>query len=196
MLATVDGLAVDNFEESDYVIEVKKVDDWSWDEIPTHYNLQVQWQMAVLEVPQAYLAVLHRGRRLEMYPVTADPELQAELIEAGEHFWTTYVVPEVPPPATAEDNTFLGDLYFDTTETAVEVDAEIVSELRAAKRSMKKAKARLAAAEAALKELMQGSETAVVGQEVVATWKEQERAGYVVKPTKFRRLVVKGNNDE
>jgi hypothetical protein len=39
-------------------------------------------------------------------------------------------------------------------------------------------------------------DTAVVGQEIAATWKMQERDGYTVKPTKFRRLVVKGSNDD
>jgi len=196
MLATPDGLIADAAgNPAGTVVEAKKTDAWTWDEVPTHYQLQVQWQMAVTGAQQAYIAALHRGRRLEIYPITADVELQQELIEAGEHFWGL-VETETPPPATGEDNAFLATLYPTAEEHAVEIDAQIVTELRQAKVSMKDARARLNAAEAALKEAMADADTAVVGQDVVATWKNQKRAEYTVAAKEFRVLRLKGTNNE
>jgi len=196
MLATPDGLIADAAgNPAGSVVEAKKTDAWTWDEIPTHYNLQVQWQMAVTGAPQAYIAALHRGRRLEIYPVMADPELQQELIEAGEHFWHL-VETETPPPATGEDNAFLATLYPTAEEQAVEVAPEIAFELRLAKNLMTTVKSRLDDAEAALKEALQDADTAVVGQDVVATWKNQKRAEYTVAAKEFRVLRLKGTKDE
>jgi predicted phage-related endonuclease len=188
MVATPDGVI--ETRDADFIVEAKKTNDWKWDEFPPHYHLQVQWQLATLGLQQGYLAALHRGRRLELYLVTADPELQAELIEAGEHFWETYVVPEVPPPATAEDNTFLASLYPTSREEPVEVDAEIIQELRQAKHSMTKAKARLAAAEAALKEILGDADTAVADGKVAATWKTQTSRRLDTKALKAQDPVI------
>ena len=176
MLATPDGMTYTNTDDGWLaVVDAKKTDSWSWDDgIPQQYLIQVQWQMAVTGAPQAYLVALHRGRRLEIYPITADPELQQELIEAGEHFWT-YVESETPPAAVADDNAYMASLYPTAEERPVEISPEIVSELRQAKDTMKTAKARVDAAEVALKEAMADADTAVVGQEVVATWKNQTR---------------------
>ncbi len=170
MMATPDGW---HPAEPVSVVEAKKVDAWSWDEIPKHYQVQVQWQLAVTGAQQGFLVVLHRGRRLEIYPVIADPELQAELVEVGEWFWGL-VESETPPPVTAEDNAFLATLYPTHEEKPVEIAPEIAAEIRAAKDTMTMAKSRLELAEAKLKEIMGTADTAVVGQEVVATWKTQK----------------------
>jgi putative phage-type endonuclease len=192
MLATPDAVILDeDYKENGKVwavVEAKTTNDFAWAEIPTQYVLQVQWQMAVLECDKAFVAVLHRGRHLEIYEVEADPQLQDQMVEVGKAFWFDHVIPEEPPAATGADNKFLADLYPTSREEPVEVDAEVVAEVRAAKDTMRVARSRLDAAEAALKEVMGGCDTAVVGQEVVATWKTQERAEYTVPAGSMRVL--------
>jgi putative phage-type endonuclease len=195
MLATPDAVIMDDGEEWG-VVEAKTTNDWEWDEIPPHYMMQVQWQMATLEVEHGYLAVLHRGRRLEVYEIHPDPELQEAMMTAAEGFWFSFVTTETPPPAEGADNQFLATLYPTSTEKPVEVAPEIVEELRQAKHSMSKAKSRVAAAEAALKEILQDGDTAVVGQEIVATWKTQQRAEYTVPAREFRVLRVRSPKDD
>jgi len=180
MLATPDAVT-DHRMLGQMPVEAKKVDAWNWDDgIPDYYQMQVQWQMAVLGAPRGFLVALHRGRRLEIYPLEADPELQAAMITAAEGFWGM-VEQEIPPPAQGEDSAFLNSLYPTHIEEAVEVAPEIASELRLAKDTMNQAKSRLAAAEAALKEIMGEADTAVVGQDVVATWRTQTTRRFDLK---------------
>ncbi len=186
MMATPDGITASPSE----VVEAKKTSDWSWDEIPTHYQIQVQWQLAVTGLDKGYLVALHQGRHLEIYPIEADPDMQTELIAAGEAFWNL-VESGTPPAVGGDDNAFMATLYPTSSEVAVEISSEIIEELRAAKDNTKTAKTRQDAAEATLKELMGGADTAVVGQNVVATWKTQSRSGYEVKPGTSRVLRVR-----
>jgi len=171
MLATPDGITrTDTVGLA--VIEAKKTGDWKWDEVPAHYVAQIQWQMAVTGAPKGYIAALHQGRRLEVYPIEADPQLQAELIAEGEAFWKLVEANE-PPPVGAADNAYLASLWPTHIEQAVEIPAEMAQELFDARSSMKEAKARLAMAEAALKDKLGEADTAVVDQTVVATWRTQ-----------------------
>ncbi len=169
MLATPDALVTIG---EPFVIEAKKTGDWSWDEVPAHYVAQIQWQMAVSGAETGYVAALHQGRRLEIYTIEADLDLQAELISEGEAFWKL-VETNTPPPVGAADNSYLASLWPTHVEAAVEISAELASELYAARSAMKEAKSRVAAVEAALKEEMQEADTAVVDQTVVATWRTQ-----------------------
>ncbi len=201
MLATPDAVIMDEdrAEHPDKVwavVEAKTTSDWEWDEIPGHYMMQVQWQMAVTEAEMGFLVVLHRGRRLQIHEVKPDPELQEAMATAAKGFWFSFVTTETPPPAEGADNQFLATLYPTSTEKPVEIAPEIIEELRQAKHSMGKAKSRLAAAEVALKEVMQDGDTAVVGQEIVATWKTQSRAEYTVPAREFRVLRVRSVKDE
>ena len=175
MLATPDALL------SSAVVEVKNVSDWSWDEIPAHYVQQVQWQLAVTGFPMGYLVVLHGGRNLRVYEIEPDPDIHLMILAAGE-FWKLVEADE-PPALEIEDNTYLAALWPNSTEEAVEVDADIAETLYSARYATKMAKSRQEAAELALKEVLGTADTAVVGQKVVATWKNNGKS---------RRLLVKG----
>ncbi len=177
MLATPDGVILEDW----IPVEAKKTDAWAWDDgPPSHYLTQIQWQMMVLGAPKGYLVALHRGRRLEVYPIVADVELQGEMQEMGKWFWDL-VESETPPPATGDDNAFLNTLYPTHTEQAVEISSEIAQELRAAKDTMTLAEARLEAAQAAVKEALGDADTAVVGQDVICTWRTEGNNRFAVK---------------
>jgi len=167
MMASPDGLG------DGVVVEAKKVDEWSWpDGPPEHYRLQVQWQMAVTGCSAGWIAALHRGIRFALYPVVRDKALIESMIGAGEAFWQLVESGE-PPPVRAADNEHLADLWPDHVEAAVEIPEELAAELRAAKEAEQLAKDRLSLAQAQVKALLGKADTAVVGQEVVATWRTQ-----------------------
>lgn len=171
MLATTDGMVISD-GESPMVVEAKQSSDWGWDEVPAHYLCQVQWQMMVVGAVKGFLAVLHRGNYFALHEIEVDLELQAEMIEAGAGFWVLVECQE-PPPVSGDDNAFMAGLWPTSEEDAVEVDAELIEELRVAKALSAAAKSRQDAAEAVLKDVMKEADTAVVGDEIVATWKTQ-----------------------
>ncbi len=97
MRATVDGFALadpaDELAEARGLLECKTTTSQSpsW----ATYEAQAQWQLAVTGLELAIIAVWqyrHRPgkpwrRQLILEPVTADPTVQAELIELGADIW-------------------------------------------------------------------------------------------------------------
>lgn len=67
-------------------------------DIPVHYWVQVQHEMAVTGASWCDVAVLFGHRDFRVYPIPRDPEFVVKLTTAEEEFWTQYVVPGVPPP--------------------------------------------------------------------------------------------------
>lgn len=221
MMATLDGVTrtnMANFDESDMgavkqvpaVVQAKAVSDWTWNDIvPQHYQLQVQWEMAVTGFELAFVVVLHSGRRLAAYEVFADPVVQAELIEEGEQFWSAVESGE-PPAVDADDLSFLNDLFPTSHEQAVEIPVDAMEELYESRRAFVAASDRKAEAEAAVKAMLGEYDTAVVDQTVIATWKTNDRRGvdigrlraelphvadrYTIKTTE-RRFLVKGEKE-
>jgi putative phage-type endonuclease len=167
----------------DAVVEVKNSRDWSWDEVPAHYAMQVQWQLIATGYDLGYLVVLHGGRRMETYEIHADADLQIEMVEAAEGFWQM-VENEEAPEVVAEDNGYLASLWPTNTEETVEVAAGVASDLYLAREAFKTAETRKNAAEATVKGLLGEADTAVVDQQVIATWKTSGKS---------RRFLVKGN---
>ena len=206
MMATPDATANDLATDKVIVVEAKKVDDWAWDEIPTHYHYQVQWQLAVTGLDKAVLAALHRGRRLELYEVERDEEVISELVEAGEWFWGL-CEREEPPPVEAADSEYLGWLWPDSFEAAVEIPQELADDLLEARARLKAAQLAVDAATAMVKDYLGEADTAVdESGRVVATWRssessrldvkmlraeEPEVAATYTKQSKSRRFLVK-----
>jgi putative phage-type endonuclease len=169
----------------DAVVEVKNSRDWSWDEVPAHYAMQVQWQLIATGYNLGYLVVLHGGRRMETYEIHADADLQIEMVEAAEGFWQM-VENEEAPEVVAEDNGYLASLWPTNTEETVEVAAGVASDLYLAREAFKTAETRKNAAEATVKGLLGEADTAVVDQQVIATWKTGKKArSFLVKGTKL-----------
>lgn len=182
-MATPDGL-LDNGDHG-AVAEAKNSTDWRWTEIPLHYRLQVQWQLVVTGYPRGYLIVLHGGRHLETYEIEADPDWQAEMIAAANDFWKLVEANEAPP-VEADDYTIMQSLWPRYTESPVEIPWDLAAELYDAKDDRDEGKDRYEKAAAAVKEIMRDdADTAIVDQQIVATWKGEPR-----------RFVVKGEGLE
>lgn len=75
--------------------------DWE-SGVPLYYLAQVQAQIAVLDAPYGWLAVLHGGNDAELFRIERDEEfITQHLIPKTREFWEDYVTAGVPPePST------------------------------------------------------------------------------------------------
>lgn len=74
-----------------------------WDNgVPLYYQVQVQAQIAVLDAPYGWLAVLHGGNDAELHRIERDDEfINDHLIPKTREFWERHVTAGVPPePST------------------------------------------------------------------------------------------------
>ena len=183
MMATLDGVTTTP-EGVPAVAEAKNRSEYGWDEVPAYYHAQVQWQLAVTGFEVGYLIVLHAGRRLETYEITADANYQMTQILAAGEFWKLVEADE-PPSTEAEDNPLMASLWPTHTEQAVEVGPDLALELYEARMDHTASSERRAAAEAAIKVILGEADTAVVGQKVIATFRTSKIG---------RRFLVKGES--
>lgn len=112
-LATPDALARQDGESTEkWIVEAKDVGfrmaggwgDEQTDQIPPYYLTQVTWQLSALDLKQADVAALI-DRKLHIYTVPLDKELEEILLEKVDRFWHDHVVAGVPPEITASDRT-------------------------------------------------------------------------------------------
>lgn len=106
VLATPDGIVIGAQEYPIAVAEVKSpgtgtAKDWTDptvipDGIPEYYLPQVTWQMAALDLPEAFVGALVGGK-LWTYQIQFNRELFELLLKRAEEFWM-HVVRREPPP--------------------------------------------------------------------------------------------------
>jgi putative phage-type endonuclease len=174
------GLSVDLWYEAEpwAVVEVKNVrsgaDEWDRGEtVPPYIVAQVQWQMFVTGLERGFVVALIGGNRLHVHELAADPAVHAEMFRVARDWWASHVVAGEPPQVEAADNALLASLWPTSVEKAVEVDPELIVELRAARAAAKVAEARKDEAEARLKAALGDADTAVCDGRVAATWRTQ-----------------------
>lgn len=75
----------------------------SWSSgVPLYYQTQVQAQVAVLDAPYGWLAVLHGGNSPELFRVERDQAfIEDHLIPKTKAFWENHVLAQVPPEPTS-----------------------------------------------------------------------------------------------
>jgi putative phage-type endonuclease len=113
------------------VVEVKTTSEPRWDEVPAHYAAQVQWQLEVTDLDHAWVACLHNGRRLSLWPIERDRDVGAGLLEVVEDFWTRSVQGGEPPPVDGRPATSaaLAARYADTEPDLVADLSAVAPEL-------------------------------------------------------------------
>ncbi len=183
MMATLDGATLTS--KGVAVVEAKNRSEWSWDSVPEYYYAQVQWQLSVTGYKIGYLIVLFAGRRLETFEIKADADYQTAQVAAAGEFWKL-VEDNEPPPTEGADNPLMASLWPNHTEQAIEISADAAVELYEARSADKVASGRRDAAEAAIKAILgKDADTAVVGQQVICTWRDNGKG---------RRFLVKGES--
>lgn len=90
---------------------------WEWgsesDGAPWRYLVQGQWQLMVTGEPFVDLAAQMGTRAPRYIRVWPDVGLQRELLERGREFWSSFVVPQTPPPVDGTEGArlMLAKLY-------------------------------------------------------------------------------------
>lgn len=144
------------------------------DEVPDEYLLQVQHYMHVTGYHSADLAVLIGGNEYRQFSLTYDADLAHYAAGKCVDFWQAYVLPQVPPPATANDDLAS---YYDAkagaTITATAEIAGLLEEYKRLKAVEKEAKADLDAIATQVK-LFAGENEIIkdVSGKTIATWKK------------------------
>jgi putative phage-type endonuclease len=174
MLANLDG-AIVNGGGIKRVLEIKtarSADNWGepgTDEIPDHYQAQVQHYMIVTGYPVADVAVLIGGSDFRLYEVPADPELHAIMVEKEAAFWERVQKGVEPEPVNAADIKlkFGRKSISEAVQTSVKV-VEALDRLQQIK-ALQKEEDEL---KAIIQRHMGFADTLIDGSKVLATWKE------------------------
>jgi len=111
------------------VLEVKTTSwasPWANNELPEMYYCQFQWELEVSGLSWGSFAVLISGSEYQdRHEIPRDPAFCNNLLTAADHFWTNYVVPDNPPPPTANDNEAYNILYPEVKHQTVELDPNL-----------------------------------------------------------------------
>lgn len=86
-------------------LECKTSSQAPWDDVPLHYQAQVQAYMALHPTIQRFdVAASFYGfaKSFKVYHVERDDEVIESIREAVKAFWEAYVIPDVPPTPTCE----------------------------------------------------------------------------------------------
>lgn len=184
-LATLDGLVLEEGGDIDSAIAVfeSKYDAGArWDEVPWHYQLQVQWQMFVTGLDVAELAVMHLafGRpRFEIYEISKDQLTIDQLLERAERFWLDHVVTGIPPLADGHPATTsaLADAWTDPVHVpAVDLRSltHVLDELRALRAARRQVEADIERDENILKAALGCHTEGVLDGQLVVSWRQSK----------------------
>ena len=177
------------------VLELKtahSADGWGepgTSDIPVHYRAQVQWQMAVVDVEWADLAVLIGGSDYREYTVLRDEKDIAVMVEAGRRFMARIEAGD-PPPLDDHHATLatVKRLHPDLDDTEAQIPPDIAAGYRRAcamERTAKRVKARY---ETRLRDAMGRARRATSGGTFVASRSIYEVDGHTVKAHTVDRL--------
>lgn len=152
------------------------------DDVPEYYLTQVAWQMAVLDIDAADIAVLIGGSDFRIYSVPRDRELEEALIEAARRFWYDNVMAhEAPSPRDSDEyaRVLAAKYPTDRIPDLIEADGETVEAVHALRELRAEIK-RLQADELEAENLIKaaiGEHAGVFGHFGKITWKAtKERA--------------------
>ncbi len=215
--ATLDGLAYESvpwveletfkrsagLREALGVVEAKTDGSFGrWREIPDHYQIQVQWQMVVSGLQNGWLAVLHGGRRFEVYELEADLGVQQSLLNRvtefrAKHLMTDPAVNDGEPlPPDPDESTVtartISELWRGATEgETVELSTDLVADVHA----LAGVKVRKGEIEGEIRKLsgrikiaLQDAEVGTVAGKPLVSWKQQTTDAYSVAPKTYRVL--------
>lgn len=179
------------------VIEVKTdagFGAWS-DGVPDHVRIQVMWQMFVTGLTNAWLAVLHGGRRFEVYEVGYDARLAASIFERVSEWRDRYIVGDEIPEPDAGDTKIISELWPTHSDgVRIELSDDMAADLEALKgwkKQKKEAIEECKRLENRLRVAMQTAEIGTVGGEEAVTFRSYHNDGYTVEPFDYRTLRIK-----
>lgn len=157
-------------------------------EIPVYYRAQVLWQMAVVDVLWADVAVLIGGSDYREYTVHWDDKDINVMHEAGRRFMARIENGDPPPIDDHHATLFtLKRLHPDLEDTEAEVDARVAANYRRACKAYKLAERAKGRYEALLRDQMGSAKRATVEGRKVATRTITEIAEATITRSAHRR---------
>ncbi len=193
MLASLDRMAIGE----PTIVEIKTArfagDNWGEDgsaEIPVHYLVQVQHQMAVVGATRADVPVLFAGSDLRIYQVPRDQALIDALVELETEFWECVSTQTPPTPLLAAK----GRRVVPLREGELAADAELELLLlqgHAARQAAKEAKERADAIDDQVKAALD-EWTACRGAALDVTYKpnrDSERTDWKLVASAYRKAL-------
>lgn len=154
-----------------------KAKEWSDEEIPQEYIIQVMHQLAVTGKKKGYVAVLIGGNQdFKVKEIPRDEELIRQIVAKEVAFWNDFVVPRVMPKVTKDDAETLYRLFPLAVEgSAVDLGdegARLMEMRQALYQDRNSVEMQLEAIENQIKALLKDSEAGKAGK-WIATWKNQ-----------------------
>ena len=187
------------------VVECKTAGEWvrgKWedDEMPDHYYLQVQAQLAASGYEIAYVPYLIGNRKFDVKIVERNEEVIKLILNAVKDFWNGYVLPRVPPApdGSASAGMVLNELYpKEAMERVIELapfgpEVDMLEKYDKLSLQLKEINREIDLIKQTLKAEMKDAEVALIGEYRV-TWKEQLRKAYSVPESKSRVLRILKN---
>lgn len=166
------------------VLEIKNTDSWNeseWrdDQVPLYYQIQVQHQLAVLDLQWGAIAVCIGGQKLVHRDVVRHEGFIAGLIEAERAFWRSVLAGQEPDLDSAEA-TYQAVrarwLEEDQAAAPVEIDADLAIDLAQASADLSNAEQRSKFAKARLMAVMGNSTAATYRGVKIYSWKKTAQA--------------------
>lgn len=185
LLANSDGFVYPSqdatLQDSEGVYEGKtctqfKAGEWA-DGVPDYYLPQPHWYMEIHGLPYAEVACLIGGQSYVQYRVEADPDFQADLVEAAIQFWHKFVLTETPPPPSgkAVDAKVLKRLHQAVHGETMEADPELASDIALLSRLKAEAKAfDVSELDQSVRARIGSAECVTFNGRVIATYKESK----------------------
>ena len=217
--AHIDRFVLENGSSSpSRILECKTANPFSagdWgevgsDEVPMSYLCQCIWYMAITDLNRIDLAVLFGNADFRIYEISRDLELESTILQKASFFWNTYVLHDVPPPATSEEDC---QTLFSKGDPTKSVEAhsetlELRKRLALLNNEIDTREDEISAIKQNIMTLMGEAETLTYQGKVIATWKapkpsyrldsktlEQEHPEiaslYKIPVQNSRRLVIK-----
>ena len=180
--AHIDRFVLENGSSSpSRILECKTANPFSagdWgevgsDEVPMSYLCQCIWYMAITDLNRIDLAVLFGNADFRIYEITRDLELESTILQKASFFWNTYVLHDVPPPATSEEDC---QTLFSKGDPTKSVEAhsetlELRKRLALLNNEIDTREDEISAIKQNIMTLMGEAETLTYQGKVIATWK-------------------------
>ena len=180
--AHIDRFVLENGSSSpSRILECKTANPFSagdWgevgsDEVPMSYLCQCIWYMAITDLNRIDLAVLFGNADFRIYEISRDLELESTILQKANFFWNEYVLKDVPPPATSEEDC---QTLFSKGDPTKSVEAhsetlELRKRLALLNNEIDTREEEISAIKQNIMTLMGEAETLTYQGKVIATWK-------------------------
>lgn len=194
--STAMGVTVDFFKP--FLVEAKSANFWSakrpegsivrgydlklktWQGIPLKHYMQIQFQLALLDVGTCYLSLIHDTSAFHVWQIKANKKHQAKLIDlAGKMAW--HIGHDVPPKDMAINKQDVIDLYPELGDDFVTIEGEerdaaveIAKKYRQAERQEKRWKEIKSDAQDAMAVLLKDRPELRDSEGIIAKWQERK----------------------